>query len=83
MQENPPTDRELIDRADAGLRGQGAVVEMMARLREAVTRLDQTSSTQQEKMLRLTRWITILTWVMATTSIIQIGSILWQICRRQ
>ena len=65
-------DEELVTAADAGLRGLGSVVEMMRQLKEAVVSLDQTSTRQQEKMLALTRWITILTWVMAIVGIIQI-----------
>ncbi|MGH8510570.1 MAG: hypothetical protein ACREU8_04095 [Gammaproteobacteria bacterium] len=50
-------DEELAIEADSGLRGQGSVVEMMRRLKEAVLSLDRTSTKQQEKMLSLTRWI--------------------------
>ena len=70
-------DEELAIEADTGLRGQGSVVEMMRRLKEAVLSLDRTSTNQQEKMLSLTRWIMILTWVMAVVGIVQIVLAIW------
>ena len=70
-------DEELVTEADTGLRGQGSVVEMMRRLKEAVLSLDKTSTNQQEKMLSLTRWIMILTLVMAVVGIVQIVLAFW------
>jgi CHASE3 domain sensor protein len=69
------TDEFLVQDADSGLRGQGAVVEMMRRLKDTVVKLDQTSASQQNEMLRLTRWITILTWVMVIVGVIQLLSV--------
>ena len=69
------TDEFLVQDADSGLRGQGAVVEMMRRLKDTVVKLDQTSASQQNEMLRLTRWITILTWVMVIVGVIQLFSV--------
>ncbi len=38
------TDEELSDVADTGLRGQGAVVEMMSRLSRSIQSMDKTTS---------------------------------------
>jgi hypothetical protein len=35
------TDKELIDNAESGLRGQGAVIEALRRHREATARLER------------------------------------------
>lgn len=76
---SPRSDQELINEADRGLRGQGAVVEMMGKLKNSISELNQTASAQQQKMLKLTRWITILTWVVALAAIAQIVLLVWQL----
>jgi hypothetical protein len=68
-------DSELVEIADQGLHGQGAVVEMMRRLKDAIIHLDASSSKQQEKMLKLTKWIMILTFLMVGVTIIQLYSL--------
>jgi hypothetical protein len=72
IEEDKKSDQELAAEADKGLRGQGATVEMMRRLKDVITHLDASSSIQQKKMLKLTRWIMFLTWVMALVAIIQL-----------
>jgi len=54
-------DADLVERADRGLSGQGSVVEMMRRLKDAVSRLERTTSAQQRKVLWLTCVMVILT----------------------
>lgn len=66
------SDQELAQEADQGLRGQGAAVEMMQRLKGAIEKLERASSVQQERMLNLTLWITRLTWAMAVVGVIQL-----------
>ncbi len=68
-------DNELVEIADGGLRGQGAIVEMMRRLKDAIAHLDDSASKQQDKMLRLTKWIAFLTFVMVAVGIIQFISL--------
>jgi hypothetical protein len=68
-------DKELIQIADSGFGGQGAIVEMMRRLKDAIIHLDASNSEQQAKMLKLTKWIMILTFVMAEVAIIQVYSL--------
>jgi hypothetical protein len=76
------SDQELASEANSGLHGQGAIATMMSRLKDAITDLDNSSSLQQEKMLKLTRWITALTWVTAGVGIIQIISLFLKGCAK-
>ena len=55
------SDDQLTTDADIGLRGQGALVEMMRRLKDAIDKLERTSSDQQQKIFWLTLGITLLT----------------------
>lgn len=66
------SDQELAQEANQGLRGQGAAVEMMQRLKGAIEKLERASSVQQERMLNLTLWITRRTWAMAVVGVIQL-----------
>ena len=62
------TDVGLADEAQQGLRGQGATVEMMRRLREATTK-------QQEAMNTLTKWIVGLTVTLVALTVVQVAVI--------
>jgi len=55
------TDIELSDEAQTGLRGQGAVVEMMRRLKDSI--IEQVRSTNRLNMALL--WFTIAIFVLA------------------
>jgi hypothetical protein len=59
------TDDELFAAAEAGLKGQGAVVEAMRRLRNALDDLRQSSDKYSRRMLWLTIVLTVLTVVLA------------------
>ncbi len=62
-------DHELVDEAQRGLRGQGAVVEMMRRLRDALV-------AQQWATNRLTRVLVVFAFVQACLTALQIVWIL-------
>jgi len=48
---NGETDEALAQEADRGVSGQGALVRMMARLKDAIVKLERTSAAQQRKMI--------------------------------
>ena len=50
--------------------------ELIRRLKDSVEKLNTTSTKQQEEMIRLTRWIFRLTWVMVFVGIVQVGQII-------
>ena len=58
------TDDQLAEEAQTGLRGQGATVEMMRRLREAL--VEHLRATN-----RLTAWLTVFTIVLLLVSVFQ------------
>ena len=66
------TDNELADEAQQGLRGQGATVEMMRRLKEAGARQLAASET-------LTRWIAWLTFALAVFGAIQLALLITEL----
>ena len=55
------TDKALADEAQTGLRGQGAVVEMMRRLKDSVDKLNQSTTKLNRRLLWVTVAILILT----------------------
>lgn len=59
------TDEELIQEAQTGFRGQGAVVESMVRLRNSIERLNRTTSNYSIALI-------ILTLLLFITALIQI-----------
>ena len=59
------SDKDLADEAQSGVRGQGAVVEAMRRLREAIVK-------QQQSTNRLTIWLIVLTVVLLVLSVMQV-----------
>jgi len=61
MEFEKATDRELVDEAQTGLRGQGAVVEIMIRLKDSIIKLER-STTRLNTMLL---WVTIAIFVLA------------------
>lgn len=72
---NKKTDQQLINDADQGLRGQGAVVEMMQRLKDSIENLNVTSTKLSKHMLILTWIIAGLTAVSVFVAMIQTYSI--------
>jgi hypothetical protein len=58
------TDDQLAEEAQTGLRGQGATVEMMRRLRDAL--VEHLRATN-----RLTAWLTVFTIVLLVVSVFQ------------
>lgn len=54
------SDKELGEEAQVGLRGQGAVVEMMGRLKETITNLNKTTALYSKIIIFLTIGIGIL-----------------------
>jgi hypothetical protein len=67
---NKQSDELLAQKADSGLRGQGAIVEMMSRLKASIIRLDETSTKQQKEVIKLTKSIRMLTWAIFGLTII-------------
>jgi hypothetical protein len=61
------TDPELVTEAQAGTRGQGAVVEMMRRLRNAIEKVDASTTHYNRILITLTILIGILTAVQVYT----------------
>lgn len=61
MEFEKATDRELVDEAQTGLRGQGAVVEIMIRLEDSIIKLER-STTRLNTMLL---WVTIAIFFLA------------------
>ena len=64
------TDDELTNEAQTGLRGQGATVEMMRRLRDALT-------IQQRATNRLTVWLIVLTVVLIGLALFEVIMFFW------
>jgi len=62
---------EMADEAEAGTRGQGSVVETNWRLMQAIERFNKNSGKQAETMIRLTRWIIFLTWLLGGIAALQ------------
>lgn len=56
-------DKELVEEAQTGLRGQGAVVEMMRRLKDSIDKLESSTS-------NYSRWLIVLTLVIAILTLI-------------
>jgi len=69
------TDEQLITAAQQGHSSQGAVVEMMRRLRDAIVALDSTTSKQQTVVIRLTKVLVWLTAIMLLAVLAQISLI--------
>ncbi len=55
------SDDQLPQQAETGHAGQGAVVEMMRRLKDATDKLERTTSIHQRAMVVLTGVIAVLT----------------------
>jgi hypothetical protein len=55
--------------------GRPEPLELIRRLKDSVEKLNETSTKQQEEMIRLTRWICGLTVVMVIVGIIQVVQI--------
>lgn len=58
------SDEELTNQADAGLRGQGALVEMMSRLKTSIDRLEQSTTFYSKWLVGLTLVLTLLTLIL-------------------
>ena len=54
-------DKDKLIQEASRLRGQDAVTEVMFRLKKAITDLNETSTKQQDEIIKLTRSIKILT----------------------
>jgi len=67
---NGETDEALAQEADRGVSGQGALVRMMARLKDAIVKLERTSAAQQRKMIWLTWAIVFFTVVYLALAIV-------------
>lgn len=65
-------DEELAEQADNGLRGQGALVEMMSRLRKSLVDLDNATTRYSQILVWLTIILVILTLTLVGTSALQI-----------
>ncbi len=65
-------DKEKIIQEASRLRGQGAVTEVMFRLKKAITDLNETSTKQQDEIIKLTRSIKTLTKVIVLLTLIMI-----------
>jgi CHASE3 domain sensor protein len=65
------TDQQLVESADQGLRGQGAVVEIMRRLKDSIENLNTTSAKLNQHMIFLTWAILILTAVSVGVAVLQ------------
>ncbi len=60
----------------AGIQNPLGTAELIRRLKDSVEKLNATSTLQQEEMIRLTRWIYRLTWVMVAVGVIQVVQII-------
>jgi hypothetical protein len=65
-------DKDKLIQEASRLRGQGAVVETMFRLKEAITKLDETSTRQQGEIIKLTISIKSLTKVIVILTLIMV-----------
>ena len=74
---NEQSDELLAQEADSGLRGQGAIAEIMIRLKASIINLDETSTKQQKEVIKLTKSIRMLTWAIfgLTIFLVVIGCI--------
>ena len=68
---NGKTDQELVNSADEGLKGQGAIVDMMKRLKDSIESLNATSTKLNHRMIYLTWTILILTAVSVIVAVLQ------------
>lgn len=59
------SDEELANQADVGLRGQGALVEMMSRLKTSIDKLEKSTTFYSKWLVGLTLIITLLTLIFA------------------
>ena len=64
-------EEALANEAQLGLRGQGAVVEMMRRLKDTTAKLERATTKQQTIMIWLTVAILFFTVVMIAIAIFQ------------
>lgn len=51
-------------------------LELTRRLKDSIEKLNETSTKQQQEVIRLTRWIYRLTWVMVVVGVIQVAQII-------
>jgi len=58
------SDEELADQADVGLRGQGALVEMMSRLKTSIDKLEKSTTLYSKWLVGLTLILTLLTLIL-------------------
>ena len=65
------TDEQLVESAERGLSGQGAVVEIMRRLKDSIESLNTTSTNLNRQMIFLTWAILILTAVSVGVAVLQ------------
>lgn len=68
---NEKADQELVNSADEGLKGQGAIVEMMRRLKDSIESLNTTSTKLNRRMICLTWAILVLTAVSVIMAVLQ------------
>lgn len=68
---NGKTDQELVNSADEGLKGQGAIVEIMKRLKDSIESLNATSTKLNRRMICLTWAILVLTAVSVIVAVLQ------------
>lgn len=68
---NGKTDQALVNSADEGLKGQGAIVEMMKRLKDSIESLNATSTKLNRRMICLTWVILGLTAVSVIVAVLQ------------
>ena len=67
---NEKTDQQLAERADDGLKGQGAVVDMMSRLKDSIESLNTTTTKLNCVMIWLTVAILLLTAVSVIVTVL-------------
>ncbi|KKU79795.1 MAG: hypothetical protein UY06_C0013G0009 [Candidatus Amesbacteria bacterium GW2011_GWA2_47_70] len=58
------SDQELANQADMGLRGQGALVEMMSRLKYSIDKLEKSTTFYSRWLVFLTIILTLLTLIL-------------------
>lgn len=63
------SDKDLVEEAQLGLRGQGAVVEMMSRLRKDIDNLDKTTAVYSKIIIVLTIVMLILALIQVIVTI--------------
>lgn len=65
------TQDQLVEEAQTGMRGQGALTEVMCRLKDSTVEQQQATNRLTQRLVRLTRWLIVLTVAILSLTAIQ------------